>query len=934
MGRWENNVPREVRVPSLCLDSDVSRAFFVLTFGAGPWFQGIMEWANGEIYDGWWSGKCEYTNVEVTADAHTGRCGRMASFGPAGGVRCLCDEHKKDSHVSLDPYRRDGHGTMKWPDGGVYQGQWANDARHHKGVMRYGSSHEVWSDGDVYEGLWRLDEIADGFVGTMAFADGGMYDGKWWGGVQHNEGIYTAPNGDLFDGEFERGARRNGPGKMKYANGDIYIGSWVADVRDGQGTMEYANGDEYSGLWAKGMHADGQRKFVETGHVYDGEWENDVPHGHGKMTYGSDWKEGSADMKDGDIFEGPWEDGKHAVGEAFIIYNNGDSYRGGYERSLRHGTGRMEYAHGNIFEGTWVRGSRREGWVRAQIPQLGTYEGDWKDEHPHGIGAMQFEDTGSYDGGWLRGQRHGEGTMSNGPWRSYTGEWLFDRFHGQGILTDLRSCSTYTGEFAEGMKHGDGHEAYGFIDASFQGHWEKEVKRKGIFTFPDGTRWERTYDETGKLQIEMLLGDKLTWKTAAAYAFTNSRKLLGGDQEQISVGEMYANQDCVADPDTGRPIKTPSILPHISSSPYQNMGRQPPVALTSARRATASSAQPVRRMKMTNADLPSFLRQKTTRNLSAAIHDAAEASRLSKQMDWGMEEVEKNAEELNQRTKESTEAVAERNDAHNERLSQREIEAGERASQHAATHAAFVEKRNTVMEQAEARKAETEEKLAQLGTLNTEESVEDVNRSSITLNANGSLKPHSGNPELWQIESTEVDLEVHYNMGGQLWYVQNRVLKTIEDGGTIKGKPMNKRAVDANRDYDPDLVIEVDENTEANAKALALLNLGRASRTDACYHCGKPGHWKKECPDLHAMLIQRVWRGHQARARMHERKLKEPGTVSSVSSGLSKKSSVNQAMDRLKHMEEKKARRELAEKQAAIDEAEMVSLMQTCHFFD
>jgi hypothetical protein len=39
---------------------------------------------------------------------------------------------------------------------------------------------------------------------------------------------------------------------MKYANGDIYIGGWVADLRHGQGSMEYANGDEYTGEWEKG----------------------------------------------------------------------------------------------------------------------------------------------------------------------------------------------------------------------------------------------------------------------------------------------------------------------------------------------------------------------------------------------------------------------------------------------------------------------------------------------------------------------------------------------------------------------------------------------------------------------------------------------------------------------------------------------------------
>jgi hypothetical protein len=85
MGRWENNVPRE----------------------------GIMEWVNGEVYDGWWSGKCEATDDKVDETGNARRCGKMASFGPADGMRCFCYDHKKDSHMALDPYLRDGHGTMK-----------------------------------------------------------------------------------------------------------------------------------------------------------------------------------------------------------------------------------------------------------------------------------------------------------------------------------------------------------------------------------------------------------------------------------------------------------------------------------------------------------------------------------------------------------------------------------------------------------------------------------------------------------------------------------------------------------------------------------------------------------------------------------------------------------------------------------------------------
>ena len=47
------------------------------------------------------------------------------------------------------------------------------------------------------------------------------------------------------------------------------------------------------------------------------------------------------------------------------------------------------------------------------------------------------------------------------------------------------------GQFSEGKKHGAGKELYGFIDAQFEGTWHHEEKSKGIFMFPDGTRWLR-----------------------------------------------------------------------------------------------------------------------------------------------------------------------------------------------------------------------------------------------------------------------------------------------------------------------------------------------------------------------------------------------------------------------------------------------------------
>jgi len=46
---------------------------------------------------------------------------------------------------------------------------------------------------------------------------------------------------------------RNGRGRYRYVNGDIYDGEWLSHVRHGSGQYTYAaNGIVYSGTWENG----------------------------------------------------------------------------------------------------------------------------------------------------------------------------------------------------------------------------------------------------------------------------------------------------------------------------------------------------------------------------------------------------------------------------------------------------------------------------------------------------------------------------------------------------------------------------------------------------------------------------------------------------------------------------------------------------------
>jgi hypothetical protein len=76
-----------------------------------------------------------------------------------------------------------------------------------------------------------------------------------------------------------------------------------------------------------------------------------------------------------------------------------------------------------------------------------------------------------------------------------------------------------------------------------------------------------------------------------------------------------------------------------------------------------------------------------------------------------------------------------------------------------------------------------------------------VDRSMIERNANGIEEPHSEDPELWNIDGTEVDYLAEYKSGGQLWYLQCRAKESVakDPPKPIPGTPMNDKAVQAGR---------------------------------------------------------------------------------------------------------------------------------------
>jgi hypothetical protein len=78
---------------------------------------------------------------------------------------------------------------------------------------------------------------------------------------RHGYGIYTYPDGSIYEGEWEHD-NRNGRGIYTYADGGKYEGGWKDNKKSGQGTR----------IWVCGAK-------------YEGEWTNDKRNGQGTQTY-------------------------------------------------------------------------------------------------------------------------------------------------------------------------------------------------------------------------------------------------------------------------------------------------------------------------------------------------------------------------------------------------------------------------------------------------------------------------------------------------------------------------------------------------------------------------------------------------------------------------------------------------------------------------
>lgn len=204
-----------------------------------------------------------------------------------------------------------GYQRKKWyRNGDLYRGYMKDNCRHGKGIFTRGK--------DKY-----------------------TYDGDWYMDKRHGSGTEQMPGKWTFTGTFTNG-KRNGYGKLVFANGTSYEGEFADDQRCGNGTEIGANGVVYSGQWQNGRKNGRGKMTFPNGASYEGDFVDGRYNGKGIYF----------NPEKNETYEGTFRDGK-INGFAVQRRADGSVYEGFFENNSKVGKGRDISLDGSVTEGHW-----------------------------------------------------------------------------------------------------------------------------------------------------------------------------------------------------------------------------------------------------------------------------------------------------------------------------------------------------------------------------------------------------------------------------------------------------------------------------------------------------------------------------------------------------------------------------------------------------
>lgn len=165
-----------------------------------------------------------------------------------------------------------GWGIYEYYVGETYQGRYEGNFVSEK---RSGKGKFIYANGDKYEGNWASGKPNG--LGAKISKNGKVKSGTWVDGklvarqkkdvtreclvgtCKEGYGKSKDNQGNVYNGEFKKG-QYSGFGEMRYNNGDRYKGLWKNDLAHGQGSYYFNNGHVNTGEFAEGKYTHNKMK--------------------------------------------------------------------------------------------------------------------------------------------------------------------------------------------------------------------------------------------------------------------------------------------------------------------------------------------------------------------------------------------------------------------------------------------------------------------------------------------------------------------------------------------------------------------------------------------------------------------------------------------------------------------------------------------------
>jgi hypothetical protein len=316
-----------------------------------------------------------------------------------------------------------------------------------------------------------------------------------------------------YSGDFDPEGRYHGKGAVTFIGGNTYAGEFCHGLMHGQGEFCWTDGVVYRGEFIEGRICGVGGYVWHDGSSYKGDLSCGMRHGHGVFACAASGTQISADYLTANaaaILEAAQQEDRISIVQSQLA----DPHE--QETALADLIAAVEVVYAGefhplwsavrtVYNGQWLNGMRHgDGTLYYNDPYrpgAAYYQGQYFADQRHGRGKLHYRSGNVYDGQWAEGVKSGEGTMR---WESsgeeYSGQWVSDEQTGQGVHVWYSTAASqgeagpgqaelvnrYTGAWVKGSRNGYGTYQYA-SGAKYDGEWVNDKKHGfGTFTYEDG----------------------------------------------------------------------------------------------------------------------------------------------------------------------------------------------------------------------------------------------------------------------------------------------------------------------------------------------------------------------------------------------------------------------------------------------------------------